>query len=109
MSKLKSGVYFVKFKDIDKFFNDAKMSGWKEGFEYTQEEIHHALSINGREDKTIKQLVIPFALNQEKSSAGYWITAVCFESDVEENMRIWSNWHESDKYIEFYQDKKLVL
>ena len=33
----------------------------------------------------------------------------CFENDVEETMGNWNNWDWSDKYIEFYQNKKLIL
>ena len=62
-----------------------------------------------REEKTIKQSVIPLSLDQEKRRIGYWSQDVCFESDVEETMDDWSDWGWSEKHIEFYQSKKLIL
>ncbi len=109
MSKLKSGVYFVRFKDIDKFFKDAESNGWKHSFEQPQEEIYDTLMFLDREEKTIKQSVIPLSLDQEKRRIGYWSQDVCFESDVEETMDDWSDWSWSEKHIEFYQNKKLIL
>ena len=109
MSTLKSGVYFVKFKDIDKFFQDVEKNGWKHNFDKPQKNIHETLIALDKEDETIKQSVIPFALNQEKNRVGYWVNGVCLESEVEENMRTWSKWCWSDRHIEFYQAKKLIL
>ena len=109
MSKLKSGVYFVRYRDIDKFFQDAKKNGWKHSFEQPQEEIYDTLMFLDREEKTIKQSVIPLSLDQEKRRIGYWSQDVCFESDVEETMKTWNYWYWTDKYIEFYQSKKLIL
>ena len=63
----------------------------------------------GRNDKTVKQLVIPFSLDQANRRIGWWSKPVCFESEVEKTMRTWSDYGWSDKYIEFYQDKKLIL
>ena len=61
----------------------------------------------GRNDKTVKQLVIPFSLDKRKKRIGFWANEGCFENDVEETMGNWNDW--SDKYIEFYQNKKLIL
>ena len=109
MSKLKSGVYLVRYQDIDKFFKDAENNGWKHSFEQPQEEIYATLNNYGREEKTIKQLVIPFSLDKRKRRIGYWTQHACFESDVEETMDDWSDWGWSEKHIEFYQSKKLIL
>ena len=109
MSKLKSGVYLVRYQDIDKFFKDAENNGWKHPFEQPQEEIYDTLKFRNREDKTIKQLVIPFSLDQEKRRIGCWSQYVCFESDVEETMDDWSDWYWTEKHIELYQSKKLIL
>ena len=109
MSKLKSGVYLVRYQDIDKFFKDAKNNGWKHSFEQPQEEIYDTLMFLDREEKTIKQSVIPLSLDQEKRRIGYWSQDVCFESDVEETMDDWSDWSWSEKHIEFYQSKKVIL
>ena len=109
MSKLKSGVYLVRYQDIDKFFKDAENNGWKHSFEQPQEEIYDTLKVRNREDKTIKQLVIPFSLDQEKRRIGFWSQYVCFESDVEETINTWNNWYWTEKHIELYQRKKLIL
>ena len=109
MSKLKSGVYFVRYRDIDNFFQDAESNGWKHSFEQPQEEIYATLNNHGREEKTIKQLVIPFSLDKRKRRIGYWTQHVCFESDVEETMKTWNDWYWSEKHIEFYQSKKVIL
>ena len=109
MSKLKSGVYFVRYRDIDKFFQDAEKNGWKHNFDDPQADIYATLHNHGREDKTIKQFVIPFSLDKRKRRIGYWPQDECFESDVEETMDDWSDYSCSDKYIEFYQDKKIIL
>ena len=109
MSKLKSGVYFVRYRDIDKFFQDAKKNGWKHDFHDPQAEIYATLHNDGREDKTIKQFVIPFSLDKRKRRIGYWSQEVCFESDVEETMDDWSDYSCSEKHIEFYQRKKVIL
>ena len=109
MTQLKSGVYFVRYQDITKFFQDAEKNGWKDDFHDPQAEIYATLPNHGREEKTIKQLVIPFSLDQEKRRIGYWSQHVCFESDVEETMDDWSNWGWSEKHIEFYKSKKVIL
>lgn len=109
MSKLKSGVYLVRYQDIDKFFKDADNNGWKHSFEQPQEEIYDTLKVRNREDKTIKQLVIPFSLDQEKRRIGFWSQYVCFESDVEETINTWNNWYWTEKHIELYQSKKVIL
>ena len=109
MSKLKSGVYFVRYQDITKFFQDAEKNGWKHTFDDPQAEIYATLHNDGREDKTIKQFVIPFSLDKRKRRIGYWSQEVCFESDVEETMDDWSDYSCSEKHIEFYQRKKVIL
>ena len=109
MTQLKSGVYFVRYQDITKFYQDAEKNGWKHNVDDPQAKIYAQLRNYGREDKTIKQLVIPFSLDQEKRRVGYWSQHVCFESDVEETIKTWNNWYWTDKYIEFYQSKKIIL
>ena len=109
MSKLKSGVYFVRYRDIDKFFQDAKKNGWQYNFDDPQANIYATLNNHDREEKTIKQLVIPFSLDKRKRRIGYSTQHVCFESDVEETMDDLSNWVWSEKHIEFYQSKKVIL
>ena len=71
--------------------------------------INKILTSMGRSEKTVKQLVIPFSLDKRKRRIGYWTQHVCFESDVEETMDDWSNWGWSEKHIEFYQRKKVIL
>jgi hypothetical protein len=109
MTQLKSGVYFVRYQDITKFFQDAEKNGWKHNFDDPQANIYAGLRNNGREDKTIKQFVIPFSLDKRKRRIGYWSQHVCFESDVEETMDDWSDYGWSEKHIEVYQSKKVVL
>ena len=109
MTQLKSGVYFVRYQDITKFFQDAEKNGWHHNFDEPQVEIYATLNNHGREDKTIKQFVIPFSLDKRKRRIGYWTQHVCFESDVEETMDDWSDWGWSEKHIEFYQSKKIIF
>ena len=112
MSKLKSGVYLVRFKDINNFIKDAEKNGWHHNFDdpqNPQKRINKILTSMGRSEKTFKQLVIPFSLDKRKRRIGYWTQYVCFESDVEETMDDWSNWGWSEKHIEFYQSKKVIL
>ena len=109
MTKLKSGVYLVKFKDINNFIKDAEKNGWKLAADEPQKRIKNILTARGRSEKTVKQLVIPFSLDQEIRRVGWWTKPVCFESEVKETMRTWKDYGWSDNYIEFYQDKKLIL
>ena len=109
MSKLKSGVYLVRYQDITKFFQDAENNGWKHSFDQPQEEIHNIMLNSTRDSETVKQLVIPFSLDKRKRRIGFWANEGCFENDVEETMGNWNNWGWSEKHIEFYQNKKLIL
>ena len=109
MTQLKSGVYFVRYQDITKFFQDAEKNGWKFGLDEPQKLINKFLTMMGRNDKTVKQLVIPFSLDKRKKHIRLWANKGCFENDVEETMGNWNDWDWSDKYIEFYQNKKLIL
>ena len=109
MSKLKSGVYLVRYRDINNFFQDAEANGWKHRFGQPQEEIHNTMINRTRDSETVKQSVIPISLDKRKRRVGYWTDKIFFESDVEEAMKTWSDWYWSDKYIEFYQNKKLIL
>ena len=109
MTQLKSGVYLVRYQDITKFFQDAENNGWKHSFDHPQEVIYDTLKFFDREEKTIKQWVIPFSLDQKKRQVGYWKDKLYFESDVEETIKTWNNWDWTDKYIEFYQSKKIIL
>ena len=109
MTQLKSGVYFVRYQDITKFFQDAEKNGWHHNFDEPQVEIYATLNNHGREDKTIKQFVIPFSLDKRKRRIGYWSQHVYFESDVEETIKTWNDYCWSEKHIEVYQSKKVVL
>ena len=109
MSKLKSGVYLVRYQDINKFFQDAEANGWKHLFGQPQEEIHNIMLNSTRDSETVKQSVIPISLDKRKKRIGFWTYGGCFENDVEETMGNWNDWYWSDKYIEFYQNKKVIL
>ena len=108
MSKLKSGVYLVRFNDIDKFFKDAENNGWKHSFDHPQE-IHNTLLNRTRDSETVKQSVIPISLDKQKKRIGFWTNKIFFESDVAETIKTWNDWNWSDKHIEFYQNKKVIL
>ena len=108
MSKLKSGVYLVRFKDINNFIKDAENNGWKHSFDDPQKHVYETLTSMGRSEKTFKQLVIPFSLHNRKRRIVYWTDKIVFESDVEETMDDWSDWDWSEKHIEFYQSKKVI-
>ena len=108
MSKLKSGVYFVRYKDIDKFFQDIEKNGWDHKWETLRYSIYNTLCERGHEEKIIEQLVIPFSLDKNIRIA-CWPKAVCLESEVEEAMTKWDAWFWTDRHIEFYQSKKLII
>ena len=109
MSKLKSGVYLVRYQDIDKFFKDAENNGWQYNFDDPQAKIYATLKLLDREEKTIKQSIIPITLDQEKRRIGYWTNKRFFESDVEETINTWNDWRWTEKHIELYQSKKVIL
>ncbi len=114
MRTLKSGVYFVKLNDIKNFLKDAQKNEWQYVLEQyvlddPQKHFHELLTILGRKDETIKQSAIPFSLDKEKRRVGFWINKVCLESEIEETMENWNDWRRSEKHIEFYQSKKLIL
>ena len=105
MSKLKSGVYLVRYRDINNFFQDAESNGWKHRIGQPQEEIHNTMINRTRDSETVKQSVIPISLDKRKKRIGFWANEGCFESDVAETMENWNDWNWSDKHIEFYQSK----
>lgn len=109
MSEMKSGVYFVKYKDIKTFFLEVEKNGWKHVFTNPQAQAYNSLREDGKDDKTTKESVIPFSLDREKKRVGYWIYKACIESEVEEKMENWSSWGWTAEYIEFYHGKKVIL
>ena len=109
MTQLKSGVYFVRYQDITKFFQDAEKNGWKHNFDDPQEEIHNIMLTSTRDSETVKQSVIPISLDKRKKRIGFWANEGCFENDVEETMDDWSDYGWSEKHIEFYQSKKIIF
>ena len=72
MSKLKSGVYLVRYRDINNFFQDAEANGWKHRFGQPQEEIHNTMINRTRDSETVKQSVIPISLDKRKKRIGFW-------------------------------------
>ena len=71
MSKLKSGVYFVRYRDINNFFQDAEANGWKHRFGQPQEEIHNTMINRTRDSETVKQSVIPILLDKRKNESDF--------------------------------------
>ena len=45
----------------------------------------------GRNDKTVKQLVIPLSLDKRKKRIGFWANEGCFENDVLEICFLYHN------------------
>ena len=71
MSKLKSGVYLVRYRDINNFFQDAEANGWKHRFGQPQEEIHNTMINRTRDSETVKQSVIPISLDKRKNESDF--------------------------------------
>ena len=71
MSKLKSGVYLVRYRDINNFFQDAEVNGWKHRFGQPQEEIHNTMINRTRDSETVKQSVIPISLDKRKNESDF--------------------------------------
>lgn len=71
MSKLKSGVYLVRYRDINNFFQDAEANGWKHRFGQPQEEIHNTMINRTRDSETVKQSVIPILLDKRKNESDF--------------------------------------
>ena len=109
MSKLKSGVYFVKYRDINKFFQDAEANGLTNRLNNPQEKLHDRLKLKDRDDETVRRLVIPFRLDHSRDKIGFWPHKACFESEVDETVAKMNGLYWSEQYIEFYQSKKLIL
>ena len=71
MSKLKSGVYLVRYRDINNFCQDAEANGWKHRFGQPQEEIHNTMINRTRDSETVKQSVIPILLDKRKNESDF--------------------------------------
>ena len=90
----KSGVYFVHFDDIPLFVETAKAQGrrFAGNFEKITREIY-------------KNTYRPFSIDKDSVRFSYWPTCSL------EDMKSWSNWDYTERYIEHWQPnkKKIIL
>ena len=97
---MKSGVYFVHYDDIDAFLEETK----KAGRTPIGTEIYKTIK-----DEEYKGLYRVFSVDNEQRGnpkrVGYW-GAVTVTLDA---MEYWSDWAFTDKYIEHWRPKKIIL
>lgn len=90
MRELKSGVYYVDYKNIHTFLDHAREYGWEWN---SRVDVEVEL-----EDHATPKSIIPFSLDYNGK-----------RSDVPKNMEIWSDWKWTDEHIEYYQPRKILL
>ena len=102
MRELKSGVYYVDYKNIHTFLDHASEYGWDwdSGVE-VKDELY---------DYATEKSIIPFSLDYKGYRIGYWSNFISDDkSEVLDNIENWDDWGFTDKYIEYYQPIKIVL
>lgn len=102
MRQLTSGVYYVDYKNIQTFLDHSKQSGWK----WTS-----STSVEDELAKhTTTKSIIPFALNITGNQIGYWSEYIRHnKTDVLKQIENWTDWNCTDKYIEYFQPKTILL
>ena len=102
MRELTSGVYYVDYKNIQTFIENANESGWK----WTS-----STSVEDELAKhTTTKSIIPFALNITGNQIGYWSEYIRHnKTDVLKQIENWTDWNCTDKYIEYFQPKTILL
>ena len=102
MRKLTSGVYYVDYKNIQTFIENANESGWK----WTS-----STSVEDELAKhTTTKSIIPFSLNITGNQIRYWSAYMCHnQEEVLNQMENWTDWNWTDKYIEYYKPKTILL
>ena len=102
MRELKSGVYYVDYKNIHTFLDHASKYGWDwdSGVE-VEDELY---------DYTTEKSIIPFSLDYNGYRIGYWSDFISDDkSEVLDNIENWDNWNWTDEHIEYYHPKRILL
>ncbi len=101
MRKLISGVYYVESQNIQKFIDQAYKSGWQWYNTNVHEEIEPYIKAN---------CIIPFCLDSCGNRIRYWSENICHnQAEVLKEIENWTDWMWTDKHIEYYQPKTVVL
>ena len=103
MRELKSGVYYVDYKNIHTFLDHAREYGWEWN---SRVDVEVEL-----EDHTTTKSIIPFSLDYKGKRIGYWSDFISDDkSEVLDNIENWDDWAFTfDEYIEYYQPKRILL
>lgn len=102
MRKLTSGVYYVDYKNIQTFIENANESGWK---------WNSSTSVKDELAKhTTTKSIIPFSLEIVGDRIGYWSGSICENrADVSQQIENWHAWNWTKQHIEYYQPKTVLL
>ena len=92
---LKSGVYFVHYDDIPKFVETAKAQGRQFCGDYEQitKEIY-------------KDTYRPFSIDKDSNRMSYWYDR--YDHPLED-MKNWNDWDYTERYIELWKPRKVIL
>ena len=96
---LKSGVYFVHYDDIPKFVETAKAQGRQFCGDYEQitKEIY-------------KDTYRPFSIDKDSDRMSYWSTrSLDWSTCSLEDMKDWDDWDYTERYIELWKPRKVIL
>ena len=101
MRELTSGVYYVDSQNIRKFIDHAYKSGWQWLYTNVHDELEPYIKAN---------CIIPFCLESGENRIGYWSEYMCHnQEEVLKQMENWTDWNWTDKYIEYYKPKTILL
>ena len=118
MRKLTSGVYFVDYKNIQTFLDHSKKSGWDWGdgvdvydefAGYTTPKSIIPFSLNS-DDNRIRYWREQFSLDSDDNRIGYWREQICDnQADLLNQIENWNDWDYTERYIEHYKPKTVIL
>ena len=102
MRQLTSGVYYVDYKNIQTFLDHSKKSGWDWGDDV---DVYDEFA-----EYATPKSIIPFSLNITGNRIGYWSEYIRHnKTDVLKQIENWTDWNCTDKYIEYFQPKTILL
>ena len=101
MRELTSGVYYVYSQNIRKFIDHAYKSGWQWLYTNDHDELEPYIKAN---------CIIPFCLESGENRIGIWTEYIYHnQEEVLKQMENWTDWNWTDKYIEYYKPKTILL
>lgn len=101
MRKLTSGVYFVDSQNIQAFIDHAYKNGWL----WYDTNVHEELETYIKENS-----IIPFSLDAGVHRIGYWSEYICHnQEEVLNQIENWTDWDWTDRHIEYYKPKTVLL